>query len=109
MPNLHERLASQIEGEVHSDAFTRGRYATDASIYQLMPVGVVVPKRDEDVQAALSRKPYYFIPVNVEVPFGPDLPIRNIGEINKFVIQDWAKINPLRAQWIERFNREVVK
>lgn len=62
-----------------------------------------------EVQQALSRKPYYFIPVNTDVPFGPGLPIRNIGEINKFVIQDWAKINPLRAQWIERFNREVVK
>jgi putative spermidine/putrescine transport system substrate-binding protein len=62
-----------------------------------------------EVQEALSKKPYYFLPVNADVPFGPDLPIRTISEINKFVIHDWAKINPLRPQWIERFNREVVK
>jgi len=36
------------------DAFTRGRYATDASIYQMMPAGVVVPSCIEDIEAALS-------------------------------------------------------
>lgn len=36
------------------DAFSRGRYATDASIYQIMPVGVVVPKTMDDVRAAMA-------------------------------------------------------
>ncbi|MEM1343181.1 MAG: FAD-linked oxidase C-terminal domain-containing protein [Pseudomonadota bacterium] len=48
-----KRLAQEIEGEVLSDAFSRGRYATDASIYQVIPSAVVVPKRQEDVEAAL--------------------------------------------------------
>ncbi len=41
---LAARLRREIEGEVLFDAFSRGRYSTDASIYQIEPIGVVVPK-----------------------------------------------------------------
>ena len=51
---LAERLRGEIEGEVLFDRFDRGRYATDASIYQIEPTGVVVPKRADDVAAALA-------------------------------------------------------
>jgi putative spermidine/putrescine transport system substrate-binding protein len=61
------------------------------------------------VQEALSKKPYYFIPVNVDVPFGSDLPVRSFADMSKFVVHDWLKINAVRPQWIERFNREVAK
>ena len=50
----YSRLAAEIEGEVLHSAFDRGRYATDASIYQIMPRAVVVPKTWEDVEAALA-------------------------------------------------------
>ena len=43
-PGLERKLARELSGEVRFDAFTRGRYATDASIYQIMPAGVVVPE-----------------------------------------------------------------
>ena len=36
------------------DAASRGRYATDASIYQIEPVGVLVPKTIDDVRAAIA-------------------------------------------------------
>jgi FAD/FMN-containing dehydrogenase/Fe-S oxidoreductase len=49
-----QRLARSVEGEVLFSQADRGRYATDASIYQVMPVGVVVPKTILDVQAALT-------------------------------------------------------
>lgn len=49
---LADRLAREIEGEVLFDRFSRGRYATDASIYQIEPVGVVVPKTIQDVRIA---------------------------------------------------------
>src|SRR5688500_13331439 len=52
--DLERRLARAMEGEVRFDAFTRGRYATDASIYQIMPLGVVLPKSADDVAAALA-------------------------------------------------------
>jgi FAD/FMN-containing dehydrogenase len=51
---LAKRLTRAVEGEVLFDRFSRGRYATDASIYQIEPVGVVVPKTDADVQAAVQ-------------------------------------------------------
>lgn len=48
------RLADEIEGEVLTGRFDRGRYATDASIYQMMPRGVVVPRTAGDVRKALA-------------------------------------------------------
>ncbi len=51
---LAERLRKALQGEVLFDVFSRGRYATDASHYQIEPVGVVVPKSDDDVRAALE-------------------------------------------------------
>ena len=44
----------ELEGEVRFDAFTRGRYATDASIYQIEPVGIVVPRDETDLGLALD-------------------------------------------------------
>ncbi len=46
---LRSRLCRELEGEVLFDAFSRGRYSTDASIYQIMPLGVVVPRSEQDV------------------------------------------------------------
>ena len=51
---LSARLRQAVEGEVLFDAGARGRYATDASIYQVDPVGVLVPKSPADVTAALA-------------------------------------------------------
>ncbi|MBV8112087.1 MAG: hypothetical protein JO012_20215, partial [Hyphomicrobiales bacterium] len=44
VPGLERRLKAHLLGEVQFDAFTRGRYATDASHYQIMPLGVVAPR-----------------------------------------------------------------
>ena len=49
------KLASEIEGDVLTGMFDRGRYATDASIYQIIPAGVVVPRQFSDVETVLSR------------------------------------------------------
>lgn len=57
------RLASEIEGEVLTGVFDRGRYATDASIYQIIPSGVVVPRRFEDVAATLAMAREAGVPV----------------------------------------------
>jgi FAD/FMN-containing dehydrogenase/Fe-S oxidoreductase len=53
-PALERRLRSALRGEVLFDAASRGRYSTDASIYQVEPVGVAVPRDKEDVAAALA-------------------------------------------------------
>jgi FAD/FMN-containing dehydrogenase/Fe-S oxidoreductase len=51
---LARRLAREVDGEVLFDAASRGRYATDASIYQVTPVGVVVPRSAEAAIAAMQ-------------------------------------------------------
>ena len=53
-PALAARLKRELRGDVLFDAASRGRYATDASIYQIEPVGVVVPRTEEDALAALA-------------------------------------------------------
>ena len=60
---IQRRLQSEIAGEVHGDRFTRGRYATDASIYQMMPAGVVIPKTIEDVQASIQIAREFGVPI----------------------------------------------
>src|ERR1700685_3023185 len=51
---LEERLKREMTGEVLFDRFNRGRYATDASFYQIMPLGVVVPKTIDEALRALA-------------------------------------------------------
>ncbi|WP_375455034.1 FAD-binding and (Fe-S)-binding domain-containing protein [uncultured Methylobacterium sp.] len=60
---LARRLAEALQGEVRFDAFTRGRYATDASIYQIMPAGVVLPRSAADIAAALTIAAEHGVPV----------------------------------------------
>src|SRR6266403_1536668 len=51
---LEQRLRSNTTGDVFFDAFNRGRYATDASFYQIMPLGVVVPRTMDEALLALA-------------------------------------------------------
>ncbi len=51
---LAEELSKRVSGEVRFDPFSRVLYSTDASIYQMEPVGVVIPRSVEDVLAALE-------------------------------------------------------
>ncbi|WP_333473108.1 FAD-binding and (Fe-S)-binding domain-containing protein [Paracoccus onubensis] len=67
--NASRRLAFEssleraLEGEVRFDIFTRGRYATDASIYQIIPKAVAFPKSEADISAALQIAGEHGIPV----------------------------------------------
>ena len=51
---LAARLSREITGDVFFDPFNRGRYATDASFYQIMPAGVVVPRTMDEALRALA-------------------------------------------------------
>ncbi|HUL65037.1 MAG TPA: FAD-linked oxidase C-terminal domain-containing protein [Burkholderiaceae bacterium] len=52
--DLSIRLRRAVKGEVLFDAASRGRYSTDASIYQVEPIGVLVPRDEGDVRIALE-------------------------------------------------------
>ncbi len=60
---LARRLRRETRGEVLFDAASRGRYATDASIYQIVPVGVFVPTTPDDVATALAVARELKVPV----------------------------------------------
>ena len=60
---LAKRLRQETSGEVMTDIASRGRYATDASIYQAMPVAVFVPKTAEDIANAIQIAAELKVPV----------------------------------------------
>ena len=60
VPGLERRLKAEVAGEVMFDRFSRGRYATDASHYQIMPLGVVVPRSVAEAErASLQQQNLY--------------------------------------------------
>jgi FAD/FMN-containing dehydrogenase/Fe-S oxidoreductase len=54
LASLEAKLRREIEGDVMFDPSSRGRYSTDASIYQIEPLGVVVPRTAGDALRALE-------------------------------------------------------
>lgn len=60
---LAERFRREIAGEFRVDDFSRGLYATDASIYQITPVGVVAPRTTDDVTATVAIAREFGLPI----------------------------------------------
>ncbi|ABF41992.1 FAD linked oxidase-like protein [Candidatus Koribacter versatilis Ellin345] len=60
---LEHRLRSTLAGEVRFDTSSRALYATDASNYRQIPIGVVLPKSDDDVRATLAACREFGAPV----------------------------------------------
>ena len=52
--DLARELKRRVAGEVRFDAYSRALYSTDASMYQMDPVGVVIPRNVEDVLAVVE-------------------------------------------------------
>ncbi len=61
--SIAEELRSKIEGEVRFDRTSRILYSTDASIYQIEPIGVVVPRHEGDVIEVLRLASGENVPV----------------------------------------------
>lgn len=84
---LERALRSVVRGEVRFDPFSRILYSTDASLYQVLPVGVVVPRDEEDVRAALQVAAEFRTPV-VPRGGGTSLAGQSIGAA---VVLDFSK------------------
>ncbi len=54
MPGLERRLKAELAGDALFGRFDRGRYATDASHYQMMPLGVVIPRSMAEAERAIA-------------------------------------------------------
>ncbi|MBT3353053.1 MAG: FAD-binding oxidoreductase, partial [Nitrospinaceae bacterium] len=51
---LESDLKETVEGEVRFDPYYKKLYSTDASMYRIEPVGVVIPRSNEDVRRTLE-------------------------------------------------------
>ena len=59
---LHD-LSRRVDGELRTDQASRILYSTDASIYQVMPHGVLIPRAAADLQAAVELAAQYHVPL----------------------------------------------
>src|SRR5919106_6181308 len=62
-PDFISELRKHFSGEIRNDLASRILYSTDASIYQIEPKGVVIPKTQEDLQAAVQVAAKHKIPI----------------------------------------------
>jgi FAD/FMN-containing dehydrogenase/Fe-S oxidoreductase len=85
--DLYEALKARITGEVRFDKVSRLMYSTDASIYEIEPIGVVLPKTHEDVFAAMEITRDFGVPV-LPRGGGTSLAGQTVGEA---VVMDMSK------------------
>jgi FAD/FMN-containing dehydrogenase len=61
--DIASELEKRVEGEIRFDRYSRFLYSTDASIYEIEPIGVVLPRHKRDVQAVLEIARRHGVPV----------------------------------------------
>ncbi len=62
---LAVELLNHVQGEARFDAGSRALYATDASNYRQVPIGVVLPRDDADVEATVAACRQHGVPIHV--------------------------------------------
>lgn len=76
-----------------------------------LAVALIEAAMSPEVQTKLMQSPYLVVPTNSKVKMEGEIAkvlAKDQADMKKrFVFQDWKKINEQRAQWIERFNREI--
>ena len=87
MKNLVEALVQSVEGEVRFDKMSRILYSTDASMYQIEPVGVVLPIHKQDVLAIIQHANEYKVPV---IPRGGGTGLAG-GVVGSGIVMDVSK------------------
>ena len=58
-----QELDARTFGDVRTDAYSKMLYSTDASMYQIMPHGVLIPKNNDDVHAAVELAAKHKMPI----------------------------------------------
>src|SRR5438309_207000 len=99
-------LAGLFEGEIRFDRLSRALYSTDASVYQIVPLGVLLPRSEDDIRAALEVCRTFRIPLTARGGgtsqagqcIGPGLVLdcskylHAVREVNP--AQRWARVQP---------------
>ena len=60
---IGKEISNKVEGKTLFDDFSRGRYSTDASVYQIKPIGVVLPRDTNDVLNVMEYSQQNSIPL----------------------------------------------
>lgn len=106
MQDLVHELRQRIAGEVRFDPYSRVLYSTDASIYEIEPKGVVIPRSADDIQATVELASQHSIPIVprgagtsiVGNAIGPGIIIDCSKYLNKILEvnqeERWARIQP---------------
>ena len=84
---LAQLLKRRVSGEVRFDTYSRVLYSTDASIYQMDPVGVVIPRTVDDVQAVVEIARDNNVPV---LPRGGGTSLAG-QTVNHAIVVDFSK------------------
>src|SRR5262249_22617047 len=84
---LADDLRREVRGDVRFDDVSRVLYSTDASIYQMLPVGVVLPTGVDDVVAAVRVADRHGVPV---LPRGGGTGLAG-QTVNHAIVLDFSK------------------
>ena len=115
---LEQELRRRVSGEVRFDPFSRVLYSTDASIYQMEPVGVVIPRSAADVQATIEVAKENGVPVlpraggtslagqtvNHAIVMDFSKYMNQVVEVNRD--EHWARVQP--GIVLDQLNRELL-
>ncbi|NUM49425.1 MAG: FAD-binding oxidoreductase, partial [Anaerolineales bacterium] len=119
LPDYFHDLNQRIGGALRTDAYSRTLYSTDASSYQVMPLGVLIPRTLDDVHAAVELSHKYRIPilargagtslagqtVNEAVIIDLSQQFDRILEVN--AEEQWARVQP--GLVLDVFNANLAK
>ncbi len=84
--DLERELRRALEGDVRFDTYSRLLYSTDASMYQMEPIGVVIPRHAEDVRAAIEVANQQGVPL---LPRGGGTSLTG-QTVNRAVVMDFS-------------------
>jgi FAD/FMN-containing dehydrogenase/Fe-S oxidoreductase len=114
---LHKALSATIEGEVRFDQVSRAIYATDASVYEMIPLGVVVPATRRDLEHVVEICRRYRCPLTMRgggtsqagQAIGAGLIVDTSKYLNRILEIDaggrWARVEP--GVVLEELNRAL--
>src|SRR5262249_27208825 len=103
---LDKALKNSIRGEVRFDRLSRALYSTDASVYQIIPLGVVIPKSEEEIISIVKICGKFRVPMTVRgagtsqagQAIGPGMQIDCSKYFNRILEIDpkerWARVQP---------------
>ncbi|MCS7025305.1 MAG: FAD-binding protein [Bryobacteraceae bacterium] len=103
---LYHALRQRVEGEVRFDKFSRALYSTDASVYQIEPLGVLIPRSQQDIIEAVRLCHEFRCPITLRgggtsqagQAVGEGLQIDTSKYVNRLLEvnarERWARVEP---------------